>query len=135
VDTPDGLGHGRGDRQHPQLGVALVVRHRHRVGADHLGHVRLGGQLAQGPVGEQPVRAGDADGPRVLLAQPVHQFGQGAAAGDLVVDDDDVPVGHVADDGADGHLVVAVPLLGARGHRQAQPAGERGRALGVAQVR
>jgi hypothetical protein len=115
--------------------VPVVLRHRHRVRAHQLVHVRLGDQLAQRAVREQPVRAGDAHGPHVLLAQPVQQLDQRGATGDLVVDDDDVPAGHVADDGADGHLVVAVPLLGARGHRQAQPAGERGRALGVAQVR
>ena len=108
-------------------------RHRHRVGADDLGHLGAG-ELVQRAVGEQAVRACDGDRTHPLLGQPVKQLEYGGTAGDLVVEDDHVPPGHVADDRRDDHLLVVDPLLGPGRDRHAEPAGERGRALGVAEV-
>ena len=48
--------------------------------------------------GEQPVRAGHPDRPRLQLAQPVQQLQDRAALGDLVVEHDDVPARDLADD-------------------------------------
>ena len=78
--------------------------------------------------------AGDADRSRLPLAQPVEQLQYRAALGDLVVEHDHVAALDLADDRADGHLVVVEPLLGAGGHRYPEEAGERRRLLRVAQV-
>jgi oligopeptidase B len=132
VDAADGLGQSRSDRQDVQLRV--VGRDGCRVGAHNLGHVG-GGQLVQRVVGEQAMRAGHRHRTRPLLGQPGQQLEHGRAARDLIVEDDHVPVGHVADDGGGPHLGIADPFLRARRHRHAEPAGEIRGALGVAEVR
>jgi hypothetical protein len=114
--------------------LRVIQGDRSGVGAHDLGHVG-GGQLVQRVVGEQAVRARHGDGADLALAQPVEQLEHGGAARDLIVEDDGVPPGYVADDGGDGHLGVADPFLRTRRHRHAQPAGERGGALGVAEIR
>jgi hypothetical protein len=135
VDPPDRLGERRGHRQHVQLRVHGRDRDWHRVRADDLDDVLARGQLVQRPVGEQAVGAGHADRADLLLAQPVEQLEHGGAARDLVVEHDHVPAGHVADDGRDRDLGVVVAFLRAGRDRHAQATGERGGALGVAEVR
>ncbi len=62
------------------------------------------------------------------------QRDDGAAGDDLVVQHDDVLAAHLADHRADLNHVVLEPLLGAHGHGGAQPPGEGGGLLGVAEV-
>ena len=133
MGAADGLGERRGHRQDGELGVQ--DGDGDRVRAHDLGNVLGGGDLLERAVGEQAVRAGDADRPRLLVPQHGKELKDRRPPGDLVVDDDHVPVGHVADDRGDGHLVVAEPLLRAGGDGQPQAPGERGGGLGVAEVR
>ena len=69
MDAPDRLGQRLGDRQHRQLGRALVGGDRHRIGADDLQHVRLVAQPLRRAGREQAMGAGDADRSDLLLAQ------------------------------------------------------------------
>ena len=133
MGAADGLGESRAHRQDGELGVQ--DGNGDRVRAHDLEDVLGGGELLERAVGEQAVRAGDADRPRLLVPQHGKELKDRRPPGDLVVEDDHVPVGHLADDRGNGHLVVAEPLLRAGGDGHSQAPGERGGGLGVAQVR
>ena len=64
----------------------------------------------------------------------VHQLDDRAAGGDLVVEDDGLLAGHVADDRVDHDLVVGLALLAAGRDRHAEQPGEQRGGLGVAEV-
>ena len=133
MNAPDGLGERRRDGDDVQLRCRL--RGRQRIGGDDLTHQRLRRDPLQRAIAEQPVRTGDTHRPSVPFAQPVQELDDRGAAGDLVVEHDDVAALHIANDRADRDPLVAVPLLRAGGYWQLKQPRERGRVLRVAQVR
>ena len=88
-----------------------------------------------GLAGEQAVGAHDRGLARAGDPQDAEQLDDRTRGGDLVVQHDDVPALHVADDAVDHHRVVGEAALGPGGDREAQVPGELGGHLGVAEVR
>jgi hypothetical protein len=113
----------------------LLRGHGHGVGAHDLQDVRLLAEPLEGAGREESVRAGHPDRPGLRLPEPVEKFQDGAALGDLVVQDDHIPSGDLADHRVDADPVVGIPLFGAGRHLGAEHPGERGGLLGVAEVR
>ena len=134
VDPAHGFGQGRRDRQYRELRHLFFGRDGNRVRADYFEYVRLGGEALGGGIGENSVGAGDPYGTGFMVAQMPKQFQNRSAVHDLVVENDDVTVAHIADQHRNSDLRVAQPFLGARRHRHSQSPGEGCGTLGISQV-
>ena len=84
--------------------------------------------------GEQPMSAGHRRFGTTEVLEPLQELDDGPSGGNLVVEDDRSPAGHVADDGIDDHAIVGQPLLGPGSDREAEEPGELGGGFGVAEI-
>src|ERR671912_346497 len=97
VDPAHGFGQGGGDGQYRPLWHPLLGGNGNRVCADDFEHVGLCRKTQGSGTGENPVCASDPNGTSLVVAQMPKQFQDGAAADDLIVENDDVAVTDVAD--------------------------------------
>lgn len=80
------------------------------------------------------MRGGDPDGACAVGPQMLEQLKNGATAGDLVIEHNDVAISDIADQRRDAHLGIAHPFFGAGRDRHIQPLCKGGRVLGIAKV-